>query len=133
MTTPLDGTGRKIRVGPDEHQVTVTEAMQKACNTATWATIINKKHPGEGYDNARDEAYGEILRELRKQVTPEQDPDLDRPYRLKVIAEWLGHWNVRTGKSRDGWAEPVRSVMDIPLVPECAPHGLMHDCPVAGR
>jgi hypothetical protein len=129
----LPGVGRKIRIGPEGRPVTVTQAIQEACNIATWATLMEGKRPGEGYDTVGDEAYRKLLRELRKQVSPEQDESLAERYRLKLIAEWLGSWNVRTGKDKNGWAEPVRSVMDIPLGPGCKTHGLMHDCPEGKR
>lgn len=138
MIPPLAGVGRKIRIG-DGYPVTMTEAMQQACNYITHSRILNDKHPGEGFDERMRNSMAVLRDGLRAQIPQWEAHHLDKEYgdnpygeeRLKFLANWLGSWDYRTGKSKNGWAEPVRSIMDIPLVSECKAHGLMHDCPEA--
>lgn len=129
MYPTLHGVGREINLHGG-HVITVTEAMQEACDTAIHSFILDDLHPGEGYKGRAINALEALRKELRAQVRMDEGDDTTRfgRARLARLAAMLSCWDRRTGASRSGWAVPVRSTMDIPLMPECAKHGLMHPC-----
>lgn len=130
MYSPLIGTGRTIQVG-DGHKVTVTEAMQQAANYATSDMILDRRHPGDIYRNRMIDSLNALRDELRKQIRLDENDDSTRfnRDRLAFIAKWIGTWDVAKGHAKGNPnIVPVRTVMDIPMMAECAAHGLMHTC-----
>lgn len=123
------GPGRRVFL--DGGQVlTVTDKIQAACDEAIWNLILDRKHPGEGYKAKGLEQLEVLRKELRVQLPFREDDPSTRLGRDRIVflASWLGQWDLESGKDKIGWAEPVRSLMDIPMIPECKAHGLMHDC-----
>jgi hypothetical protein len=125
MSMPqLPGVGRKVQVG-DGYEVTVTENIQRYADDAIHAFILDLQFPAADFLESANRDLKLLRHELREQV-PLDPKDSSTEFgdrQIKRIAQILSCWDLNTGKSKSGWAVPIRSTMDIPLAPAPAPAG----------